>query len=315
MASGDFATDNLHVSDPSGHIDLTLDLDGGCRVGSLTVDGVEVLAGSGVRTGVRTRGGAYTSGAVKSAPCVSRRGDVLTVDSIVYGDGALAYIESWRFEPCGDAIVWTITSNTGTALARVEDRFVPQWDFAAMDTWKGGILDNGGMVWCKYLRAEDDTCGVHTGGITLWNPDRSGALRIETSAGGVMHQKFSHGKNGVFTIKHIPASGPLQMRYDLSRCVGGREDVFAPYIVEGGDTVTVRLSYVDYQKRLHGIGRRLCRPGGGHAACGPTVTSDCAVRPIGRCWAVWPAPSPHMRPHARGRWTPAYWRAPPGHCS
>lgn len=257
MASGDFATDNLHVSDPSGHIDLTLDLDGGCRVGSLTVDGVEVLAGSGVRTGVRTRGGAYTSGAVKSAPCVSRRGDVLTVDSIVYGDGALAYIESWRFEPCG----------------------------------------------------------VHTGGITLWNPDRSGALRIETSAGGVMHQKFSHGKNGVFTIKHIPASGPLQMRYDLSRCVGDREDVFAPYIVEGGDTVTVRLSYVDYQKRLHGIGRRLCRPGGGHAACGPTVTSDCAVRPRGRCWAVWPAPSPHNRPHARGRWTPAYWRAPPGHCS
>lgn len=191
MAPGDFATDNLHVSGPSGHIDLTLDLDGGCRVGSLTVDSVEVLAGSGVRTGVRTRGGAYTSGAVKSAPCVSRRGDVLTVDSIVYGDGALAYIESWRFEPCG----------------------------------------------------------VHTGGITVWNPDRPGALRIETSAGGVMHQKFSHGKNGVFTIKHIPASGPLQMRYDLSRCVGGREDVFAPYIVEGGDTVTVRLSYVDYQKR------------------------------------------------------------------
>lgn len=246
MAPGAFATDNLHVSDPSGHIDLTLDLDGGCRVGSLTVDGVEVLAGSGVRTGVRTRGGAYTSGAVKSAPCVSRRGDVLIVDSIVYGDGALAYIESWRFKTCGDAIVWTITSNTGTALARVEDRFVPQWDFAAMDTWKGGILDNGGMVWCKYLRAEDDTYGVHTGGITLWNPDRPGALRIETSAGGVMHQKFSHGKNGVFTIKHIPASGPLQMRYDLSRCVGGREDVFAPYIVEGGDTVTVRLSYVDY---------------------------------------------------------------------
>lgn len=73
MAPGAFATDNLHVSDPSGHIDLTLDLDGGCRVGSLTVDGVEVLAGSGVRTGVRTRGGAYTSGAVKSAPCVSLR--------------------------------------------------------------------------------------------------------------------------------------------------------------------------------------------------------------------------------------------------
>ena len=93
MAPGAFATDNLHVSDPSGHIGLTLDLDGGCRVGSLTVDGVEVRAGSGVRTGVRTRGGAYTSGAVKSAPCVSRRGDVLTVDSIVYGDGALAYIE------------------------------------------------------------------------------------------------------------------------------------------------------------------------------------------------------------------------------
>lgn len=246
MAPAAFATDNLHVSDHSGHIGLTLDLDGGCRVGSLTVDGVEVLAGSGVRTGVRTRGGAYTSGAVKSAPRVSRRGDVLTVDSIVYGDGALAYTESWRFEPCGDAIVWTIASNTGTALARVEDRFVPQWDFAAMDTWKGGILDNGGMVWCKYLRSEDDTYGVHTGGITLWNPERPGALRIETSTGGVMHQKFSHGKDGVFTIKHIPASGPLQMRYDLSRCVGGREDVFAPYIVEGGDTVTVRLSYVDY---------------------------------------------------------------------
>ncbi len=246
MAPAAFATDNLHVSDHSGHIGLTLDLDGGCRVGSLTVDGVEVLAGSGVRTGVRTRGGAYTSGAVKSAPRVSRRGDVLTVDSIVYGDGALAYTESWRFEPCGDAIVWTIASNTGTALARVEDRLVPQWDFAAMDTWKGGILDNGGMVWCKYLRSEDDTYGVHTGGITLWNPERPGALRIETSTGGVMHQKFSHGKNGVFTIKHIPASGPLQMRYDLSRCVGAREDVFAPYIVEGGDTVTVRLSYVDY---------------------------------------------------------------------
>src|SRR5690606_18938721 len=85
--------------------------------------------------------------------------------------------ESWRFELLGDKVLWTI-SRTYPEDVRVEEMAMPSWHFSDLNTWEGGILDNGGMVWCKYLSSPNDTYGVHTGGVTFWNEDEEDGLRI-----------------------------------------------------------------------------------------------------------------------------------------
>jgi len=241
-----FSDSLIIISDPTGHMQLEVQTSNSCRISSLTLDGREVLSSDGIYSGVRTMGGTFTSVNSHRAPRVMRTGNVVKIDSICYGDKALGYTESWTFTPVENSIVWNIESHTATKLSRIEDRFLPQWNFAGMNTWKGGILDNGGMVWCKYLRGEGDTYGVHTGGVTFWNPDYRGALRISTSTDGVMHQKFTQGADSVFVVRYVPSDDNLDMRYNLSRFVYGREDVFVSQKIHGGRDVSIVLSYVDY---------------------------------------------------------------------
>lgn len=111
--------------------------------------------------------------------------------------------ESWNFELVGNKIVWKI-SRKYSNLAKLEETAFPQWNFANLSIWKGGILDNGGMVWCKYLRGVNDTYGIHTGGVTFWNPDTGNALRIKAiSEGKHIAAKYSQSDKNEFVCTHL----------------------------------------------------------------------------------------------------------------
>ena len=101
--------------------------------------------------------------------------------------------------------------------------------FADLAVWKGGILDNGGMVWCKYLREVNDTYGVHTGGVTFWNPDTGNALRIKAKSDGrQLAAKYSQSDKKEFVCTHFVTDEELEPRYNLNRFVHQRADVFTP---------------------------------------------------------------------------------------
>ena len=130
----------------------------------------------------------------------------------------------------------------------MEETAFPQWNFANLSIWKGGILDNGGMVWCKYLRGVNDTYGIHTGGVTFWNPDTGNALRIKAiSEGKHIAAKYSQSDKNEFVCTHFVTDEELEPRYYLNRFVNQRSDVFTPFDVQK-ETVnlTLEMEYVDY---------------------------------------------------------------------
>ena len=226
---------------------LQIDYAGGCKIIQLMVNGKNVLSESGVYTGFRTRGGSFASASSLEDVKVTELGDRVLIEGITYGDPSIRVSESWRFGLQGDKIVWNIHRRYST-LARLEEMAFPQWNFADLSVWKGGILDNGGMVWCKYLRNANDTYGVHTGGVTFWNPDTGDALRITPQSDGKhLAAKYSQSDKKEFVCTHFVTDEELEPRYYLNRFVGQRADVFAPFDVQKGEvSLTLELEYVDY---------------------------------------------------------------------
>lgn len=233
-----------------GKLVLGIDCARGARVCRLCVNGREVLAPTGAFTGFKTRGGTFTSMAPAEGVRVERTAEGLTLSGLSFGDRAVRADETWRFAVLKDRIVWHI-DRTYSSLALLEETYFPQWHFADLSVWKGGILDNGGMVWCKYLRDPYDTYAVHTGGATFWNPETGDALRIAPAAGeAALAAKFTQGNNREFLFTQSATRHELRQRYNLDRFTARRTDPFAPFDVERRERVHIalELSYVDYNR-------------------------------------------------------------------
>src|SRR5208282_3367371 len=85
--------------------------------------------------------------------------------------------ETWQFTVQADRIVWRITRKYSTE-ATLEDAAFPEWNFSSMSTWTGGMLDDGGVVWNKYLGTLNATYGAHAGAVTFWSQGQNDCLRI-----------------------------------------------------------------------------------------------------------------------------------------
>ena len=243
----DPAPKKITISDPGQKLVLQLDYSDGCKITQLKVKGKNVLSESGVYTGFRTRGGSFTSCSGQDGIKVEESGNKILIKNIIYGDHSISVNESWSFDLNGDKIIWNINRKYSN-LAKLEEMAFPQWNFADLAVWKGGILDNGGMVWCKYLREVNDTYGVHTGGVTFWNPDTGNALRIKAKSDGrQLAAKYSQSDKKEFVCTHFVTDEELEPRYNLNRFVHQRSDVFVPFNVQKGDVnMTLEMEYVDY---------------------------------------------------------------------
>lgn len=238
----------IKISDAKQHLSMVIDYSNGCIVKELNINGKNRLSASGVYTGFKTKGGSFSSAAQLHEIKITKKGNGITIDGINYGDHSIRAGESWTFEYSGDKILWTI-DRTYSNLAKLEETAFPQWNFNDLSVWKGGILDNGGMVWCKYLKDMNDTYSVHTGGVTFWNPESGDALRIAATSpdNKYLAAKYSHTDKGEFSFTQSVTDTELEPRYHLHRFVHKKTDVFTPFDVDKRTvSILLEIQYVDY---------------------------------------------------------------------
>ena len=239
------------MTDGTGNLQLALDYNNGVRIRQLTVKGRNTISSSGVYTSIKTGEEIFTSSGTNVKPKISVGRNKVTVSSIIYGDDKMPVSEKWMLTVNDSGILWEIRreyKNSG----KLDNMSIPVWNFCSMDTWKGGILNTGGVVWCKYLGKVNDTYGVHTNGALFWQPASGDGLMIEanSSAGNEMACSFSHSEKGEFSFTQYLTPEELGQRYNLSRFVNAKPDVFSPFnIYSGIASVVIEIKYVDYKEK------------------------------------------------------------------
>lgn len=235
------------LSDGQGRLVLRLNYDGRCILDQVIVRGREVTGASGVCTGIRTNGQWFTTKHI-ATPSVAVGKDTLTVSGITFGQPGAEIRETWKFMVRADEVVWRITRKY-PADAILEDAAFPEWDFKSMSTWTGGLLDNGGVIWNKYLDKTNTTYGAHFGAVTFWNSQSGDCLRVapdllknQFGAG-----RFSRQKNGVFSFNYVVSHEELKPKHDLRRFLRDRQDLWSPFHVKRSETsVDFALQALDY---------------------------------------------------------------------
>jgi len=241
------AKKTIVVSDEAQNLTLTLDYSRGCKIIALNIKGENTLSPAGVYTAIETVNSITGSPDQNGTMKITKLKDGIRVENISFGEGNVT--ETWTFQPVKNMIRWTIQRNYSKDV-QLEDMAFPVWNFANLSVWKGGLFDNGGMVWCKYFK-QNDTYGVHTAGITFWNPDSGNAFRIAPAAGRnkYLASKYSQTESGEFRCTQYVTDTELEQRYQQNRFVRGKQNVFAPFTIKKGEvTLQLDLQYVDYEK-------------------------------------------------------------------
>lgn len=239
------------IADGPNDLQLQIDYNKGCKISQLLIKGKNTISPSGVYTSIKTGTNVYTSLESTAQIKVKEDKNRLEVSNIVFGDEKMGVSETWIFTMSEKQILWEIRREY-LQTGELDNMAMPVWNFSNLSIWKGGILNTGGMVWCKYLENIDDTYGVHTNGVTFWEPESGDGFRVEASSdtGGNIACTFSHGENGVFKYTQYLTPSELGQRYNLSRFVSKKSDVFVPFgIKKGTSDISMTLSYIDYSKK------------------------------------------------------------------
>ena len=244
----DIKAKTILIRDAIDDISLMVDYSNGCRIVQVNIKGENTVSPSGVYTSIRTSGDFFSSGLLSGQVRVTAVKEGIKISNIIYGNGLIN--ETWIFKPGEKTVHWTIRRKYAQDI-QLEDMAMPVWNFANMAVWKGGIFDNGGMVWCKYLDRNRCAYGVHTAGVTFWNPDGNRSFRItpELPGGLFPAAKYMQNEAGEFVCSQYVAGEVLGQRYQQERFVGGgRTDVFAPFRAAKGEVViSLELRSIDYE--------------------------------------------------------------------
>ena len=257
------AQKTVTLTDAQENLRLTASYDQGCRISSLIVHDREVLDfANGVCSGIKA-GPWISSHSTNFAPQVTVGGNHLTVENILLAAGEVQVRETWRFTVETNRILWRIDRDCRSG-GRVEDVCLPRWEFSTMNTWTGGILDNGGVVWNRFLETANATYGARAEGVTFWNRERGDCLRVaivdqEWPPSASAHEivlRFSRqprgrfpGDDDTFSFDCVPASAGLVPQYGLRRFLGDRQDLWQPLTLAPGKmSVEFSLQALDYQQ-------------------------------------------------------------------
>ena len=237
----DPAARTVTMADARGDLRLRLNYAGCCYLDQVEVRGREVVAaGTGVCSGIRVGGQWATTRNGISTPTVTVVGNEVQVDGIAYAGGGIAVRERWHFTVSDERIDWQISRDYLNG-GLIEDTYFPGWDFASMDTWTGGLLDTGGVAWCRYL-PQLSSYGAHSSTVTFWKQTNGACLRVTPTVPAGLHvaSRFSHQPSGLFSFvqsvnSQEMATGTFLHRFNRSL------EVWAPFRVEPG-TVQIDLA-------------------------------------------------------------------------
>lgn len=234
----------------NGDLKLVIDYAGRCVIRELSIKNTNKLGKEYVYTGVTTGNTTVSSLQLNSIPTIRITGQQLEISNIQFGNAQLQIAETWLFDVSEAGIRWSL-NRTSSDTVQAEEMAFPKWNFRDLQTWKGGILGNGGVVWCKYLGKPGDSYGVHTGAVSFWEEKSGRGLSIKPQtdpANSEMATRFSHAGSGAFSTTHFVTKEPLQQRHNLNRFVAGKETVFAPFTMEKKLSVSYEISSIDYFK-------------------------------------------------------------------
>ncbi len=238
------------ITDESNNLQLQIDYSRGCKISKVNVKGKNTISPLGVYTSIKPKIKVFTSLDSGIQVKIKLEKNRLKISNIVFGDDQIGVSETWIFTAGKKQISWEIQRQYQQD-GQLDNMAIPVWNFSNLSTWKGGILNTGGMVWCKYLDKKDDTYGVHTDGVTFWETKSGDGFRVEASSKteGNIACSFSHGENDEFKFTQYFTPLELGQRYNLSRFVSRKSDVFVPFDVKKGTSaISLTLSYVDYNK-------------------------------------------------------------------
>ncbi len=242
----------VNLSDGSGKLAIRIKYAGGCIIDQLILNGKNTLAPSGAFSAIKPNSELYSSANSGIQPGIMLTDKTLTLNNISFGDSSLHITEMWKFTPEQNGIRWEIIRQYDHSRI-VDDMAMPIWNFANLSVWKGGILNNGGMVWCKYLSNKLDVLGMHTNGATFWNPVSGDGLRIVSTGpkGEFIASKFFHGTADEFSFAQYLTNQELQPRYKLNRFVKGNAEVFAPFQVgKKSENISIMITPIDYNQQF-----------------------------------------------------------------
>ena len=224
----------ITITTTDGDLQLCLDYNKQCSIEQVFVKKKNVLAENvGVYTGLKIQDQYATSLELIQDPTVSINEDQVVLDGIEYKQTNVGIIEQWTFIPKGNHITWRIRQiNRGSGV--VNEKLFPVWNFAAMDTWEGALLDNGGVAWCRFLDKPHTTYGCETQTVAFWNTKEDSCLKISPtlSPNANMSVRFTRQPNGIFTFVSNIATERCKPKYDLCRFLPDRQDVWAPITVQ-----------------------------------------------------------------------------------
>ncbi|MES2569413.1 MAG: hypothetical protein V4710_05085, partial [Verrucomicrobiota bacterium] len=223
----DVVNRTVEMSDSEGRLKMRLNYAGRCFLDQVQVNGREIVSGStGVCTGIQVGGQWVTTRTAVGTPVVKVDGDDILITHIDFSSGEVSVRESWRFRVLPKEIEWRIDRqylSTGT----VDDSYFPGWDFATMTTWTAGLLDTGGVAWCRYL-GNGASFGTHAGSVSFWKGNDGLKVTAMPSESTHLASRFSHQPSGIFTFAQSVNTQPLLTKHDLRRSISGM-DVWAPF--------------------------------------------------------------------------------------
>jgi len=245
----DSAAKTAAIADRAGRLQLRLAFDGKCMIDAVTINGRAVVAPeTGVCSAIKLGEQWHTTRAGIASPQVAEEGGALVVRGIRYGTPEMPVEETWTFTEEDEEIVWRIARRYARA-GRIDDTYCPGWDFAAMDTWTGALLDTGGVAWCKLMGKPNASYGIHAASVLFWNKASNDCLRIQTEHQPGTHAavRFTHQPSGIFSFNHSITQQELTTKYELRRFLEDKQDVWNPFDAGVGEiTVTCRLSAPAY---------------------------------------------------------------------
>ena len=211
-----------------GQLTLRLNYGTGCVLDQVQVRGREVAGAGGMATGVCPGTEWFTSQTMTGAT-LETGPHTVTVKGIQFGPSGHEIRETWKFTTGPDRIVWQIRRRCA-ADETVADLAFPRWNFKNLSTWTGGLLDNGGVVWNKYLDQVNATYGGHFGAVTFWNTASNDCLRItpRLPPGSFGAGRCSRLPGDVFSFCYTVSAEPVQPKHGQSRFLGGRQDLWQP---------------------------------------------------------------------------------------
>ena len=265
------------MADAGSNLVVRLNCDGRCLLDEVIVRGRQVVAPeTGVCTAVLTSNHWFTTRSGIGSPTVAISRNTVTVRDIVYGGDGVRVKETWKFTVQPEEIVWQIDRDYLSG-GRLDDTYFPGWDFKDMSTWIGGMLDDGGVAWNKYLETPNATYGTHADEVTFWNREQGDCLRIKVEGQGHqlpmgrfvtepiagetpgkpvetrvplqhMAMRFSHQPSGIEAVAFSVTGAEIQPKHNLRRFLSSRQDLWAPIEVAPG-TISARysLQVLDYE--------------------------------------------------------------------